>query len=44
MITMQSQENDSQGVYIIGTDDNFSSETILANIYTLHTEQQSTGC
>ena len=42
MITMQSHENDSQGVYIIGTDDNFSSETILSNIHVAH-RATSTG-
>ena len=42
MITMQSHENASQGVYIIGTDDNFSSETTLANIHVAH-RATSTG-
>tara|TARA_Y100001973_G_scaffold93605_1_gene144669 strand:- start:1262 stop:1852 length:591 start_codon:yes stop_codon:yes gene_type:complete len=42
MITMQSHENDSQGVYIIGTDDNFSSETVLSNIHVAH-RATSTG-
>ena len=42
MITMQSHESESQGVYIIGTDDNFSSETILAQIHVAH-RATSTG-
>ena len=42
MITMQSHENDSQGVYIIGSDDNFSSQTILSNIHVAH-RATSTG-
>ena len=42
MITMQSHEDHSQGVYIIGTDDNFSSETTLANIHVAH-RATSTG-
>ena len=39
---IQSHENDSQGVYIIGTYDNFSSETILSNIHVAH-RATSTG-
>lgn len=42
MVTMQSHENDSQGVYIIGSDDNFSTQTILSNIHVAH-RATSTG-